>query len=118
MNKYTVIGLSGKRGSGKDTLAAQMAPLGWQRLAFADVLKERCREDFGLTKDQTDGVLKESPTSYKRTDGSMLTPRDIMIRCGLYFRSIDPLYWVKKVFQQLDQADMYGWHPSQTKFVI
>jgi hypothetical protein len=30
-----------------------------------------------------------------------LTPRDLMIRFGAFYRSIDPDFWVKKLFDQI-----------------
>lgn len=102
MTKYVIIGLSGKRGSGKDALAAKLAPYGWSKVSFAEELKQRTREDFKLTVDHTDGNLKEMPCGFINDEGKKLTPRDIMTLCGKYYRSIDPLFWVKSAFRKLE----------------
>ncbi len=90
-----LIGISGKRGTGKSLLAVNLEDYGFDRISLAGELKERCIIDFGLGHHQVYGCDKERPTGYKRTDGSPLTSRDIMIRMGVFYRSIDPLYWCK-----------------------
>ena len=87
----TVIGVSGKKGAGKDMFfnhVKAMAPNA-KRVAFADYLKHITRQQFGLSIDQTDGNLKEKPTSYVREEAQLRdsensgtkywTPRAIMI---------------------------------------
>lgn len=104
MTKYVILGLSGKRGSGKDALASKLAPLGWERVSFADELKKKIRLDFNLTSEQTDGKLKETPCGYINEDGVELTPRDIMTLCGKYYRAIDPMFWVKQAFKHVNES--------------
>jgi len=105
MIKYTIVGLSGKRGSGKDELSKKLAPLGWERVSFADELKRKLREEFGLTIEQTDGKLKETPCGYFNEEGVELTPRDMMTLCGKYYRSIDGMFWVKQAFKRISALD-------------
>jgi len=113
MIKYTIVGLSGKRGSGKDELSKKLAPLGWERISFADELKKKIRQEFGLTVEQTDGHLKETPCGYRNEEGVELTPRDIMTLCGKYYRSIDPMFWVKQAFRPLnDFAELHSNNPT------
>ncbi len=102
--KQLVIGISGKKASGKDLLGTYLSYFKWKRVAFADYLKSEARRLFGLTMEQTNGNKKETPTMYVRMpeDGSpsfQLTPRQIMIDVGQWFRSVDRLYWVKKAFE-------------------
>jgi len=112
MIKYAIVGLSGKRGSGKDALSSKLIPLGWERVSFADELKKKIRQEFGLTVEQTDGHLKETPCGYRNEQGVELTPRDIMTACGKYYRSIDPMFWVKQAFLPLnDFAELHKHNP-------
>lgn len=108
-----LLGISGKKGVGKDLLSSILAKkYGFINLPFAGELKEAVRRDFGLTKEHTDGKLKESPVAcYKRLTpeikGSLdisvpWTPREIMIEYGQFFRRFDPLWWVKKTFDKID----------------
>lgn len=112
MIKYAIVGLSGKRGSGKDELSKKLAPLGWERISFADELKRKISEEFGLTPEQINGPLKETPCGYFNEEGVELTPRDIMTACGKYYRSIDPMFWVKQAFRPLNKyADEHANDP-------
>jgi phosphomevalonate kinase len=89
--------ISGKRESGKSLLASYLEHYhGWARFSLADDLKRRCLKDFGLTTKQLWGNEKELPTQYIRTDANPLTARDIMIRMGIFYRSVDSLYWCKQ----------------------
>jgi phosphomevalonate kinase len=93
-----LLGISGKRESGKSTLAKYLQEdHGFKRLSLANPLKEMCKQLYGLKDDQVYGTFKESPTQYRRTDGSFYTPRDILIREGCLKRSIDPDFWCKKL---------------------
>jgi hypothetical protein len=113
MIKYSIVGLSGKRGSGKDALSSKMIPLGWERISFADELKKKIRQEFGLTVEQTDGALKETPCGYRNEESIELCPRDIMTLCGKYYRSIDPMFWVKQAFRPLnDFAELHSHNPN------
>lgn len=105
-----LIGISGKKGSGKDLFYSHVKAMSPQarRVAFADYLKHITRQQFGLSVEQTDGELKEKPTQYVRSsvkdrgkeDGKpeFFTPRQIMIDLGQFYRSIDPMFWVKNAF--------------------
>ena len=119
----TVIGVSGKKGAGKDMFfnhVKAMAPNA-KRVAFADYLKHITRQQFGLSIDQTDGNLKEKSTKYVKVNPSPFskdiplvywTPREIMIDLGQFYRSIDPLFWVNKAFQVIKS------YPQRTIAVI
>ncbi len=112
-----IIGISGKRGSGKDLLGTYLSAYGYTRCPFAESLKKEVREHFGLTKRHTDGELKEmslqqfysetysSPLDLDPTVKHFYTPREIMIKYGQFFRQFDPLWWVKRTFEQAEGID-------------
>ncbi len=112
----TLIGISGKRETGKSSLAkALVKNHGFIRLSLADPLKLMCQELYGLTNEQLFGTEKETPTKYRRTDGSYFTPRDILIREGCLKRSIDPFFWCKQLHEQLEN---YSMDSTASNFVI
>lgn len=60
-----LIGLSGKRGSGKDTAVDYLKErYGFQRMAFADNVRRACQAVFFMTDEQLNGRLKETPDLY------------------------------------------------------
>ena len=55
-----IIALTGKKGSGKSTVAEYIAAFhGFQQYAFADPMKEACKLIFGWTDEYVNGSLKE-----------------------------------------------------------
>lgn len=101
----TVLCISGKRGAGKSLLAKSLEKYGFHRMSLAAELKNKCRQEFGFTEDQVNGAFKESPTQYRRTDGSFFTPRDVMIRMGTFYRSIDRNFWLKALKPYMEMED-------------
>jgi hypothetical protein len=92
-----LLGISGKRESGKSLLGTFLAKNhNWVKWSLADNLKHRAMQDFKLKPHQLWGTDKEVATSYTRTDGSPFTARDILIRMGTFYRSIDRLFWCKQ----------------------
>ena len=61
MIKYAIVGLSGKRGSGKDALSSKLIPLGWERVSFADELKKKSESgnELGNAEPVTTGEEEE-----------------------------------------------------------
>lgn len=116
-----LIAISGKRRSGKSSLGTILeVEYGYTPLSLAAPLKAMVRAQFGLTEEQTDGAFKEAPTQYKdaATD-KFLTPRDILIRVGGLYRSIDPQFWVKKLFDQIklrEQAQLGTYVITDVRF--
>lgn len=91
------IAISGKRRSGKSTLAEELhKKYSYIPLHVATPLKQMCKEQFGLSEDQVNGAHKETPTVY-RAGGKFLTPRDIMIHIGATYRQVDSNFWVNKL---------------------
>lgn len=77
--KPTLIGITGKARSGKDTIAAYMATkYGIERYAFASPIKAGVRTMFGLNGRHTDGDLKEIPLP----EFGNKSPREMMQTLG------------------------------------
>jgi len=73
-----IIGITGRKYSGKDTLGKILVEkYGYQRMAYADNLKEVCRIIFGFSEEQLYGDLKETPDTYWNE-----TPRKIFQYIG------------------------------------
>lgn len=106
MNGITIIGISGKRGVGKDLLGNYLTYHGFKKAPFAEELKNRVRKDFNLSKEHTDGNLKEKETKYVKENG-FWSPRDIMIEYGQFFRKFDKMYWVNRTFDKI-KGNSYG----------
>lgn len=89
-----LIGIAGKARSGKDTVADMLVEQGMVKYSFAAPLKAGVRVMFGLTRDHTDGDLKEdivpwigrSPRYLMQTIGTEygreLVATDIWLRCA------------------------------------
>jgi hypothetical protein len=61
-----IIGMTGKAGAGKDTVGDYLCDnYGFQRVAFANPLKQGIKEMFMLTEEQiTDRIIREQPLEY------------------------------------------------------
>lgn len=95
-----VLGISGKRGTGKSLLCnPYLKARGFEIFAFADPLKEDVRRAYGLTKEHTDGKLKE--LACPKIGGK--TPREAMISEGELRRrfSENGLYWVSRLYDRI-----------------
>lgn len=124
-----LIGISGKKGSGKDLLASYLkSKYGFVNIPFAKELKSAVRRDFNLTLEHTDGLLKESKTEYisnivHAVNGMVIrtdywTPREIMIAYGQFFRQFDKDYWVKKTFNKIQEIRMFHNYGSDARVTI
>jgi hypothetical protein len=87
-----IVGLSGKKGSGKSTVAGYLERRieGAVRLPFAFRLKEIARDCFGARSCQVDGTQEEKHTML----ACGLTGREVMQRIGQDMRAIWPACWV------------------------
>lgn len=93
----TLIGLSGKAKSGKDTIAdAFVFNTPMRKMKLADPLKKMCREIFGFTMEETDGALKDVPLY----PGGP-TRRQVLIEFGQLCRSVDPDFWIKRLKDEI-----------------
>lgn len=96
MNRYNdvkLIGLVGKAGCGKDTLASSIAVDGWEKIAFADSLKQMCIDYLGLSHD--DVYTQEGKMRENRMWG--MTNRAILQKVGTEAmrNGFDKDVWVK-----------------------
>lgn len=100
--KKTIILLSGKAGVGKDTFA-EMLGGAWERISFADAVKEECSTLADLHMDFFHKrELKDSPVFI---GGKLQTPRDLCISVGGYYRGIDPKYWTNKAVEKIRNSN-------------
>jgi len=101
-----IIGITGKKFHGKDTLAdILIKKYGYRKLSFAAPLKEACRVIFGLTDSQLYGIEKETVDDFWKT-----TPRHILQFVGtdLFRQQIGQIVphvganiWVESVIQAI-----------------
>lgn len=96
----TLIGLTGRARSGKDTAGKYLAPKLSARLyAFAHPIKEAAKFAFGLTDEHVHGHLKETPLELYGGK----TPRYILQTFGTDFarRMIVDDVWIKRAEREL-----------------
>lgn len=109
-------GISGRKFSGKDTTGKHLCEkYGYIRLAYADALKEACREIFGFSDEQLYGSLKETDDEFWKT-----SPRKILQYVGTdLFRDqlsnvvpdLGKNIWVKVVEKKI--LDIWKENPKQ-----
>ncbi len=95
-----LIGISGKKRSGKNTIAEYLQRVyGYKEAAFAAPLKESARIIFGLTPAHTDGELKEV-----LLPAWGLTSRQIMQLLGTEAMraAFGADVWIKSLFARID----------------
>ena len=74
MDKRLIIGIVGKKSHGKDTIADMIVGrYDYQKISFADPLKEGCRHIFGLSEEQLYGSAKDLVDDFW-----MVTPRELL----------------------------------------
>jgi hypothetical protein len=83
-----VIGLMGKAGAGKSTAARYLAKSGYVHMGFSGTIR-RMVKTLGLTEEELNGSLKESPC--RRLEGH--SPREVMQVIGSALRAMDADFW-------------------------
>lgn len=97
-----LVGLVGRKRSGKDTLAGFIRETdpGVTIMSFADPLKQACKHAYHLTDDQ----LEETKDVVDPRWG--MSPRDMMKSIGTkYFRVEDPGHWIKNLGIRMSGID-------------
>ena len=115
-----LVGIVGKARAGKDTFALMLAESLFRStskkyvlMAFAHELKLRVQSDFDLSYEQLWGDEKEkNDLRYaKRLEGFSSNPadywcsREILQSYGEFYRTIDYDFWVKKLFEVIDDRE-------------
>src|SRR6516164_7143907 len=99
-----VLGLCGLAGSGKTTAAVHLvSQFGYQRIRFADPLKDMLRYGIGLTDTHIEGELKEIPL--KALCGK--SPRWAMQSLGTQWGRdcIGEQFWVNAWLRRVEESD-------------
>lgn len=104
-DRMVLIGLVGRKQSGKDTFADYLvSQYGFTKQAFAGPVKEVCRAMFLLTPEQL-----EDPQQKETVDGRWgLTPRQMMQKVGtdMVRRVWDEDFWLKNMDLRLCGGDV------------
>lgn len=110
--------ISGQARVGKDTFAQMLAEElqkqtghAYVLMSYAHELKTRIQKDFDLSYEQLWGDEKEvEDKRYTRVDETGFinrswTPREIMQNYGQFFRTIDYDFWVKELFNVIEEKN-------------
>ena len=78
---YSLVGFTGKLGSGKDTAGEALVKIGHTRFAFGDALKRMLKHGLGLTQEQLHGTQAQKAEPIDWLDYEV-TPRRMMQTLG------------------------------------
>jgi hypothetical protein len=114
MRANLLIGITGRKGHGKDTVGRLLRERhGFRTLAYADPLKASAKLIFGLTEEQVNGPLHVKEALDPRWG---LSPREIMQRLGTEVaRAIHPETWIRSAFARID-AEPERWAITDVRF--
>jgi hypothetical protein len=103
-----LLGLTGRAGSGKDTVADYLAKrYDVTRLSFAAPLKMLACKWFGFSDEQVNTLEgKETPDPrWCGPDGKPRTPREVLQLIGTEgFRAVDPDFWLKIARRSVEEC--------------
>lgn len=98
MTTPIVLLLSGWAGSGKDAAATLLVEeMGFERLAFADGLKEDVSRLFGIPLH----IFHDRCAKDRVLEGSTKSPRDLLLEHALTIRATDPDAYSRRVATQI-----------------
>lgn len=107
-----IIGISGKARSGKDTFAEMLAEALYKQvytpyvmMAYAHELKKEVQSHFNLSYSQLWGNKKEVEDKRYPKGDRFWTGREMLQEYGQFFRTIDNDFWVKKLFDIIDDKE-------------
>ncbi len=100
---HLIIGLSGKRSSGKDTIAKMLIDnLHFHPFSFAGPLKELCLDFFDITNKGITEKEKNEVQNHLFLNGKHPTYRDILQYIGTdIFRNVYPDVWAQKTIKNI-----------------
>ena len=87
-----IVGISGKRGTGKSLAASHMAKSGWKVVSFAGELKTMAKSMFPFSENDL-SIPSKKESNWKGHDWS---PREFMIHLGEFMRFHEPMYWLNR----------------------
>ncbi len=116
LRRFRLIGLTGKAGSGKDSVAdALVAKYGYAKYSFAQPLKELLNERFGWTMEMwADRLWKECPALHALDRNHIpivgYSPRQLAQWLGtdILRRFAGPDVWVELMRQRVDKLEIQG----------
>ncbi len=104
-----IIGIAGYKGSGKDTAGSVLtSTFGWDKMSFAQPIKELVGNTFNLNKEMLNGLTPEHREAREQMlpDVFNYTPRQLLQIIGTGFRDIvHPDVWVKIVEEKYKRHD-------------
>jgi len=100
-----IIGISGKAGSGKDTLASFIKEFtNCNIVHFADPLKESVRVMANLSHND---VYTQEGKKHTIDWLNDMTVRELLQKVGTAIRNeVDPDFWVKRLIQEIDNSSL------------
>ena len=107
-----IVGISGKSGSGKDTVFSMMKEIErigeFKNLKFSSALKEISAGLLGVKEE--DFESQEFKASVIPTSTEGMTYRDFLLEMGTgIMRKADPNYWVKLAMEEAKTQQAMGW---------
>ena len=102
MENFGLIGLSGKAGVGKSTIAEHICcETDGLRLSFADALRAECAELYDIDIDASHTAAGKAAMCSHPALPAPMTVREVMVWHGARRRREDPEYWVRRLLDQI-----------------